>query len=264
MSYILDALKKAERERGIAKVPTLTTVHDIYEGPRNRTWWIPVAVIILLAVGCGFLLYFWSSPTPPVAERPYFAEQKQETRLPTLGSANFPEPGEADSTPGQQKQPQNRTSYKSPVPTPATGGLNTGDRAATGTARIQNEEMLNPLLPAKTPTQADIPLRGVAGVIDEIRQLPKESTGDTGLEDSPTFTSDNLSQTSALQEAMEGMNITILMFAEDPADRLVFINGRKYVEGDYVDGLYLIESITQDGVILSYRGEKSTLMPKTN
>jgi hypothetical protein len=214
-----------------------------------------------LVVGFGFLLYFWSSPAPPVAERPDFAEQKQETRQPTLGSANFPEPGEVDSIPRQQNQPQKTVFYKSPVPTPATGGINAGDRAVPGIARIQNEETLNSLPPAGTPTQADRPLPSVPDIIDETRQPPMESTGDTALEDSLPFTSDSLSQTLALQEAMQGMNITILMFAEDPADRLVFINGRKYVEGDYVDGLYLIESITQDGVILSYGGEKSTLMP---
>jgi general secretion pathway protein B len=264
MSYILDALKKAERERGIAKVPTLTTVHDIYERQRNHSWGIPVAVIILLAAGLGFLLHFWSRPAPPVAERPDFAEQKQVTSQPTLGSANFPEPGETDSFSGQQKQLRNTTSYNSPVPTPATGGLNAEGREAPGVAHSQNEEMLNPSPPAKKPTQADIPLRNVPGINDETLQLPVGSAADTGLEDSMPFTSDSLSQTSVLQEAMEGMNITILMFAEDPADRLVFINGRKYVEGDYIDGLYLIEGITQDGVIISYGGEKSTLMPKRN
>jgi len=38
MSYILDALKKAERERGIRRVPTLMTVHDGQEVQRNRLW----------------------------------------------------------------------------------------------------------------------------------------------------------------------------------------------------------------------------------
>ena len=261
MSYILDALKKAERERGIAKVPTLTTVHDIYERPRNHSWGIPVAVTLLLAAGLGSLLYFWSRPAPPVAGSPDLTEQKQATSLQTPGGADLPVHGEADSMPGQQNQPQNTNSYKSPVPAPPEERLNAGDRAVPG---IQNEEMMNSSPPAKTPTRADRPLRNVPDINDETLQLPVESGADTGLADSVPFTSDSLSRTSALQEAMEGMEITILMFAEDPADRLVFINGRKYVEGDYVDGLYLIESITQDGAIISYGGEKSTLMPKTH
>ena len=111
MSYILDALKKAERERGIAKVPTLTTVHDIYERPRNHSWGIPVAVTLLLAAGLGSLLYFWSRPAPPVAGSPDLTEQKQATSLPTPGGADLPVHGEADSMPGQQNQPQNTNSY---------------------------------------------------------------------------------------------------------------------------------------------------------
>jgi general secretion pathway protein B len=264
MSYILDALKKAERERGIAKVPTLTTVHDIYEKPRNRSWGILVVVIILSAAGLGFLLYFWTRPAPHVTGSPDFAELKQETGPLTLDSANFPDPGETDSASGRGKQPQNTASNKSPVPAPETAGLNVGDQAAPGMARIQNEETLNPSLPAKPPAQTDRTLRNTPNLIDETRKLSVGSAGDTGFEDNLPFTTNSPSQTSALQKAIEEMNITILMFADNPEDRLVFINGRKYVEGDYVDGLYLIESITQDGAILSYGGEKSTLMPKTN
>ena len=60
-------------------------------------------------------------------------------------------------------------------------------------------------------------------------------------------------------QAVDGMSITILRYAQDRADRLVFINGRKYVEGDYIDGRFLIESITRDGAVLSYEGARATL-----
>jgi hypothetical protein len=63
----------------------------------------------------------------------------------------------------------------------------------------------------------------------------------------------------SLQEAASRMTVTLVMYAEAEADRFVFINGRKYVKGDYVDGLYLIEDITLDGVTLSYKGERAVL-----
>ena len=63
---------------------------------------------------------------------------------------------------------------------------------------------------------------------------------------------------------MKDMSISILLYAENPSDRMVFINGRKYVEGDYVDGQYLLERITSDGVVLNYQGEQVTLKPKTD
>ena len=55
------------------------------------------------------------------------------------------------------------------------------------------------------------------------------------------------------------MTISILMYAEAEAERRVYINGRKYVEGDYVDDLYLVEKITLEGVVLNYQGERALL-----
>ncbi len=58
MSYILDALKKAEQERGLSKVPTLTTVH----APRlwilgRKRWRAALGVIAsVCAVSIGVLV----------------------------------------------------------------------------------------------------------------------------------------------------------------------------------------------------------------
>jgi hypothetical protein len=44
---------------------------------------------------------------------------------------------------------------------------------------------------------------------------------------------------------------------------MVYINGNKYREGEYVEGSYLIERITEDGAILSFQGERALLQPKS-
>ena len=72
-------------------------------------------------------------------------------------------------------------------------------------------------------------------------------------------TENSQSKSMSLREAMAKMKITILLYDEAKSERMVFINGRKYVEGDYVDGRYLLESITVDGVVLSYQGERARL-----
>jgi hypothetical protein len=43
---------------------------------------------------------------------------------------------------------------------------------------------------------------------------------------------------------------------------MVFINGRKYVEGDYVEDKYYLESITLDGAVLTYQNERVLLKPR--
>ena len=67
------------------------------------------------------------------------------------------------------------------------------------------------------------------------------------------------SKAASLREAIDKMEITVLLYDDAKENRLVFINGEKYVEGDYVEGRYLLESITLDGAVLSYRGDRLML-----
>ena len=57
----------------------------------------------------------------------------------------------------------------------------------------------------------------------------------------------------------------MLVYSEIPAERLVFINGRKYVEGQSLDGeAAVVEQITPDGAVLQHQGRRIVLRPKLN
>jgi hypothetical protein len=45
---------------------------------------------------------------------------------------------------------------------------------------------------------------------------------------------------------------------------MVFINGRKYVEGQAVDGETVVEQITPDGAVLRNAERRIVLSPKLN
>ncbi|MFB3816396.1 MAG: general secretion pathway protein GspB [Candidatus Methylomirabilales bacterium] len=61
MSYILDALRKAERERARGRVPTLATV-EVYAGEERRLWpWLGGGVAALLV---GLSVWYALSPPP--------------------------------------------------------------------------------------------------------------------------------------------------------------------------------------------------------
>ena len=64
-----------------------------------------------------------------------------------------------------------------------------------------------------------------------------------------------------LREAIAKMTLDVFVYTAVKADRMVVINGRRYVPGQYVDGLYLLEDINPEGVILSYQGERALLRP---
>jgi general secretion pathway protein B len=53
--------------------------------------------------------------------------------------------------------------------------------------------------------------------------------------------------------------LQVVSWAPEPKDRFVFLNGRRYVEGQTVDDKLLVEHITEDGVVLSFQGERVTL-----
>jgi hypothetical protein len=69
---------------------------------------------------------------------------------------------------------------------------------------------------------------------------------------------------SALAEMVAEMKLDVLVYSEGEAQRMVFINGRKYVEGETIDGKVVLERITREGAVLVYREQRVLLRPKLN
>jgi hypothetical protein len=67
-----------------------------------------------------------------------------------------------------------------------------------------------------------------------------------------------------LREAATRMSLDVLVFSEEDAARFVFINGRKLVEGQAVEGEIVVEAITREGAVLALAGERLVLRPKSN
>jgi hypothetical protein len=53
----------------------------------------------------------------------------------------------------------------------------------------------------------------------------------------------------------------VLLYGATATERMVFINGRKYVEGQSVDGDVVVERITADGAVLARDGQRFLLTP---
>jgi general secretion pathway protein B len=66
----------------------------------------------------------------------------------------------------------------------------------------------------------------------------------------PTINEINLTGSQALPE----LHLDVHVYATKPADRFVYINMRKYHEGNTLPEGPVIERIRRDGVVLSYRG----------
>jgi len=261
MSFILDALTKAERVRG--RVPTLATVH----APAReiaRAIGLGAAAGLLLA-GAGLLVwFFWpapngvppaatdfrarvSAPTPPSRlspERKIASETPEDvpprasgTRVPHSPEAG--QEGQAPLHPSRAPLARPRSIHAPPPQASVAGGLPGG----AGTAHPIEQRLGEgkAIEPSRAEPSQDADRARADMVVPSAPSLPAKPT--------------------ALQDAMAKMTLDVFVYTNIKADRLIVINGRRYVEGQYVDGLYLVEEITPQGAVLSYQGERALLRP---
>lgn len=212
MSYILDALKKAERDRGIARVPTVTTVHEFKQRTRGLGW-ILATFLVLAGVILAFLFRPASQETPAASDKV---------------QASPPAETSVESQPKPEELPQPRREVlPQPKESIAEKKADTPVAAPPVTHAPVAETELPPPPPPQPVVNADTPV-------------------------------------ASLEEAARKMKMTILMYSDAPSERMVFIDGKKYVEGDHVEGRYLLESITMEGAVLSYQGEQVIISPPSN
>jgi len=259
MSYILDALKKADRERSLTKVPTLTTIHvPLLTGRRRIAAWVVSGVVL---VGGGAFL--WAVRPSPPATPPPVAESRpgSEIALP-VGVAEpapkaSPEPTETAPA-GPPSIPDVPTTRVKPLdvgkPRPPSADAESRPLRPPSARRVAQAPAPRPAVPEPVaPVMPPSPAR--------LDPVPGPSAGGPGADVAVAPPPVSSTSPSMLREAIGKMRLDVFVYTDVEADRMVVINGRRYSKGEYVDGLYLIDDITSAGVSLSYRGEQAVLRP---
>jgi len=245
MSYILDALKQAERDREVAHVPTLTTVHSTRPSMPRKQLWILGGACLALAGALAWLAVSRVKPaatlpsSPPHSEVTEHAEPLRESPPVDISSAQPSSTLSHPQTSFLRKSPAVSTSAP-PAEIPPVSLLERKP-AEAASREAQPPENTPPI-----PRSLNQPQTGFGSL------PPPTAEGTPAAGESPQ-------KPLSLREAIANMNITVLQYSEAKAERMVFINDKKYLEGDYVEGLYLLESITPDGAVLSYQGERAVL-----
>ena len=262
MSYILDALKKAEQERTVANIPTLTTIHEFKGRRRTGVWAVVGAFIICVAVSVSFFLYF----NKPIPEQKMDVPHEPAADLPaTIQEAkDYAEANAANSaiSASMKKEPPPRL----PIDTDSRSSAGRSTDLAVDFSKEASAELPSPVARSKRAEalsqqkqneqmQPGIPLVAMDSPLPQPAEI-KEGSSMLVTQDEPDMFP---SKAASLREAIDKMEITVLLYDDAKENRLVFINGEKYVEGDYVEGRYLLESITLDGAVLSYRGDRLML-----
>jgi general secretion pathway protein B len=220
MSYILDALKKLEKERKRGAVPDPLTVQDaILPEPKKRRLW-PYLFLVFLLLNTGLLVWWlapWQSPKPEVVSN-LPADQRLESKEAIVSqeveATSIGEPTTEQGDIVRQNQPvQTKSGLQEKIP-----------RVPPLTTKTKSSHDVLPYVPKQT---ALTPVENKVYNLNELPPSIKQSL--------PTFT------------------ISISLYSDDPASRMAKINGQMLREGQYLTADVRLEEITPNEVIFSYQ-----------
>jgi len=241
MSFILDALRKSEHERQRQTGPALVETPVATPKPKSNVWaTAAIALLVVNLVAIGLLLLYKSRDEPTVSTA---ADTKQPARVdaapPTVAPAA--QVAVTQTLPQPVAPPPVAPPPVAPPPMlrPAEEAL-----AAPGTRNPLEGEISSgaPSMDYEAAARAAEPPPGPPAVV------PTQRTSNLP-------TADEFAARAGLPE----MRLELHVYSTNPQQRFVFINGRKYQQGDSTQEGATVDEVTPDGVILNARGNRFLL-----
>jgi general secretion pathway protein B len=256
MSILLDALRKSEEQRQLGKTPAVHD-RDDYRPEASRgsaRAWIPLAMSAVAAVLIGFMV--WQQFREPAMESVADEQAAGQRRLPQIG-ASAARPSSAEQT----AAPESRTpveSFEQPDPGPGPAVTEEGQEREelarsfnefqqTGSGQTGADE---PAAESPDP-QAPEPATPAAS-----EPPPSQAASTPGRQESAPVSYWELPQN--VRDGMPELRVSVMVYAENPEDRFLLINGRRMVEKEALQGLVL-EEIRRDGAVFRYRNYRFLL-----
>ena len=251
MSYILDALKKSEKDRRQGTLPDMLSVHDIVaERPKKRLVWVYLLVTALF-MNAGVLVWWLGSSNTEKTKATQTATAEETSTMPVneapqAGSDRVKISRETAPTVGPEKKTAaiNVATLKE---RPASAVRDTKPVAA---ANVLPEV---PVVQSSTETKVTASGGGMmkpAGLSNE-----KVTGAEAGIEEIPVE-----NKTYKLEEiplsvrgGLPAFSISALLYSVNPGSRMVRINEKMMREGQELAAGLRLEEIAKDGLIFSYR-----------
>ena len=263
MSFILDALRKSEHARQRQTGPGLAEAPIAPTKPRTNVWAtaaIALLVVNLLAVGILLLR----------------RAQKEDTAVSAVPTTPAPV---ANTAPG----PVNPTLVAPPtVGTPVTQGAAPvrapiDEPAGPGGRNPLADEVGDASDAIEGPTQSAAVPAGPRAVVKNggvqrggsVVYAPVPEASDLPYSPPPEqpAVQQAAPQAAAMPDADEvsarggvaALHLDLHVYVTQPQQRFIFVNSRKYKEGDTLAEGPLVEQITPDGAVLNFRGSRFKL-----
>ena len=223
MSYILDALKKSEQERGRGDIPGVQTVHSSslnYHG-QKKTYW-PYFLIIAVLLNLAAIVYF-------IVDKEQAAPADVATQ-PVTGTDTAEQPMDHDTAMAPPVARQTADSQ------PAHDE-NLVEENAAELSSSPAEQAIAPMTtesepvakPATRPAAKPAPVAAEKQVI-EFYELP-----------------------ASIKQQLPAIVISGHVYSSNPLQRSIVINNNFMEEGEYVIDELRLHEITPDGAIFDFR-----------
>jgi len=242
MSYILEALKKADQERDIGAVPDLESTHESVR-PKSRSYgWLWIVAPLLIVNGALVAVVL----------------MRQETDVPV--TANVPLEQQASVINDQPLQPVQRT-QKPRLPVVRESAAPPVIVESPAPASSPQLEISKPVIAASEPVVSPEPVVPPdPEPVVEKRALPREQPATQAV--APPAGADTSQVPDWSELSLEFRSevtlprLDVHVYSEDPQRRFILVDLDKYREGETLEsGLELIE-IQPDGIILSHEGRR--------
>lgn len=267
MSLILDALKRAERERRELMPAFADADPSALSTPQRRRRWLRIVAVLLLLAGVLAIGWYFLGRRPALAPAP----------VPAVAST--PAPPASNLEPIFNTAPPPRE-IAEPTVIPGTEGMVSLDELAPAPAALPPPVESAPVpKPVAKPTPS-APAPGSAAQANPEPAPELESAPEPGIESpeanspAPESRAPNasrppppvLTQPVPLRRLREmtpeyradfpALTIEVHVYEHAVAKRWVMVNGKRYKEGErLVEGPALLE-IVADGLVVEFRGEK--------
>jgi general secretion pathway protein B len=207
MSFILDALRKSERERQRNQGPGVAEF-GANSKRSNRGFWIPL-VMLLVGLNISLLVFLWIKGSADPATEIAIADTDSKMAVSESASTR---------------------------PRPVISG---------GQADLETRR-----LSAEIPVEDTVPRTSVDAAKPAPASPPASRNNSNSYENLPSLLELSLAGTIDLAP----MRLDIHVYSDQPAERFVFINMKKYREGDSLVEGPVLEAITGKGIVLVYQG----------
>jgi len=235
MSYILDALKKSEQQRSSMSLPITTPTSAPQPASATSRFRLPL-ILLAIALAAGWFFVRFQQPvqhSPPPLKTAQTASIRHETHPSTTQPRNRDHaiPSSRTAPAPATHEPQSSTSI---APRPDA------HQAPKIRSKADSIPVFKPITPVSPVSRASNPLPELA---DETAQASPAETNIVSWRELPL----------SVQQSLPPINIEGHIYDENPAVRMVIINGKIRREKQSLGNMLKLEEITPNGVILSYQ-----------